>query len=214
MTTRLETRKSVGADTLRFLKETLPRDLSMRPVAKALREGDFDVAQTELKQAVGSYVAELKNRFTGDPAKVAARLVGVPISYILGIGSNLAGTVTQTAVFYDPRGSNPELFSAEPGTIGLHVNTTGRPYSAMLIAAHTPNETGVISIEEVVVGDERWKKTKVTEEFAVEGEQGNSLYRRDSRILLAPGTEPLNIEGFTIQEEEKNGGIYFTLRKE
>jgi hypothetical protein len=205
-------RKSFGSEFAGLLQEGLKRGWELDKIFSSLKKGHFNVALANL-QTFTKDLPYSANPFEDDPVKVAERLLGMPVAYINGIGSNIAGVVTKTAAFYEARGSCPELWEAEPGTIGVQVKKGGRPYKAILIASHLPNKSGVVSLEKVTVNNERWSKTTLTKNFQAEDESGRSLYRGNSRIRLAPTLDKC-MEGFDRTEFEERGIIYFELRKE
>lgn len=202
----------VGEQMYKFLRKVLPAEVDLGKVQEALQQGNFKTAGTCLQEKFSHLREYPLNPFDDDPARVAERLTGTPILYMNNLQSNVTALITRTAAFYQPRGNCPELFSADPGTIGRFFNPGRGGYSAILVAAHKPGTTGVISIEEATVDDKRLQKTDIADLFHCQEEAGTSIAHGTSRIVLAAGSDHCP-RGYKRLREELNGGVYFSLRQ-
>ena len=206
-----EGKKELGKETYRFLRSILPAGIDVSVAKELLSEGNFAGARKTLQELLAQAAIAPDNVFEDDPERVAKRFAGGTLTYLDNLGTNTSGLVICTASFVEPRGNIPELFNAEPGTVGRFYSPRHGGYSAILIAAHKKDKTGVISIEEVTVGKDRLSKTATADLFKTEEQSGASLYRADGKLLLMPVSRPLS--GYSVVREEKNGGVYFALRK-
>jgi len=210
-------RETLGAEMFRFLEQIVPKGINIAEVAELMRAGKFQNAKPALRRLLqDAYVAQnsavaASNPFEDDPAVVAERLVCKPIAYVGSVGRNSVAVVTDTAAFVEPRGNCPELFTAEPGTIGWYYKPQHGGYSALLIAAHKAGATGVVSIEGVTVEDDRLSMTNTASLLHACEEAGKSLYRRTSRIVVQPAEGC--VIGYDVRTQKNNGGVYFALRK-
>lgn len=210
-------REALGTEMFTFLKQIVPKGIDIAEVQELMRSGKFQDAKPFLRRVLqvaydsqNSKVSS-SNPFEDDPAVVAERLVGKPIAYVEGIRRNSMALVTDTAAFVEPRGNCPELFTAEPGTIGWYYKPQHGGYGALLIAAHKVGTTGVVSIEGVTVGDERLSMTNTASLLHAREEAGKSIYQRTSRIVVQPADGC--VSGYDIRTQKNHGGAYFALRK-
>src|SRR3989344_3452771 len=210
--TENKTKVLMGKEVYRLLRQILPENFDLSKAQEWLAEGNFREAIAALQSDLANVRTYAPNPFEANPEEVAERLVGSPIAYLERAGSNICGVVTKASAFHEPRGNCPDLFSAEPGTVDKFYDARRGGFGAILISAHPRGETGVASLEEVAIGNERVAKTRVMELFEIEAQKGSSLYRGDAKIVLAPRASS-SLQGNTVAREEKFGGVYFTLRK-
>ena len=202
-----ENARKLGQGLAKWFTQIKPAGVSSVEANKYLRAGDMAEGTQAAKRALNVYA----NLFADDPAVVAERCVGAPFLYVENVGNVVAGMVTDTSAWVEPR-QVPELFEAEPGTVGYFWKPQRGGYGAILIAAHKPGETGVIGIESLTVGNDKLNKTRTLDLFGVKELAGQSMKSSECPLILQPSLDGL-LDGYKVSRKSKNGGLYFGMRQ-